>query len=141
MLGSDTLSRKRGSVKTGSAGLSGKYVYVKELDTESARIKRRGFLAILTELGVEDAKQRIFHTSYSLEGGRDAARKILQVKPRPSAVVCGEDLTAVGVVKEFIAAGFPVSCRRLCPSRLCRPKLSLTKDHGVTRISFRRKHT
>ena len=83
-------------------------VYVKDLDTESAKIKRSGFLAALAELGVENARQRVFKVPYSLEGGRQAAQKILQVKPRPTAVVCGEDLTAVGVIKGVSGAGLLV---------------------------------
>jgi LacI family transcriptional regulator len=83
-------------------------VYVKDLDTESARIKRSGFIAALTGLGVGNAKQRVFRASYGLEGGREAARKILQAEPRPTAVVCGEDLTAVGVVKGIASAGLLV---------------------------------
>jgi LacI family transcriptional regulator len=83
-------------------------VYAKDLNTESAKIKCRGFLTVIAGLGVEDAKKRVFQASYSLEGGREAARKILQAKPRPTAVVCGEDLTAVGIIKGFTAAGLDV---------------------------------
>jgi LacI family transcriptional regulator len=112
-------------------------MYVKDLDTESARVKRRGFLAALAELGVEDAKQRVFHASYSLEGGREVARQIVQAKPRPTAVVCGEDLTAVGVIKGFMAAGLYVPNDMAVTgynnseySLICSPELTSVDNKG-----------
>jgi LacI family transcriptional regulator len=111
--------------------------YVKDLATESAKIKCRGFLAALSKAGVEDAKKRVFQTSYSLEGGRDAARKILQVKPFPTAVVCGEDLTAVGLIKGFSAAGFDVPKDMAVTgynnseySLICTPELTSVDNKG-----------
>jgi LacI family transcriptional regulator len=112
-------------------------VYVKDLDTESARIKRTGFVAALTGLGVGNAKQRVFQASYGLEGGREAARKILQADPRPTAVVCGEDLTAVGVVKGIASAGLLVPKDMAVSgynnseySLLCSPELTSVDNKG-----------
>jgi LacI family transcriptional regulator len=83
-------------------------VYVKDLNTDSAKLKHRGFLNVLSDRGVEDAKQQVFSTTYSLAGGRQAAEEILRSKFRPTAIVCGEDLTAVGVVKGLTAAGLKI---------------------------------
>ena len=44
----------------------------------------------------------------SLEGGRDAARKIACRRPAVSRVVCGEDITAIGLMKEFKERGYRV---------------------------------
>jgi LacI family transcriptional regulator len=112
-------------------------VYVKDLDTESAKIKYRGFLAALAALGSGDAKKRIFEAPYSLEGGKEAARKILQTGPRPTAVVCGEDLTAVGIIKEFTAAGLHIPKNMAVTgynnseySLICSPELTSVDNKG-----------
>jgi LacI family transcriptional regulator len=83
-------------------------VYIKDLDTDSAKLKYRGFLGALTERGIEDAKQRVFSASCGLAGGRQAAEEILRSKFRPTAIVCGEDLTAVGVIKGLTASGLKI---------------------------------
>ncbi|MDR1218206.1 MAG: LacI family transcriptional regulator [Treponema sp.] len=83
-------------------------VYVEDLATESAKIKRRGFLIALADQGVEGVKRRMFTTAYGLAGGRQAAEEILLSKSRPTAIVCGEDLTAVGVIKGLMATGLRI---------------------------------
>jgi LacI family transcriptional regulator len=83
-------------------------VYVKDLDTSSAKIKMKGFIRAMEKLNLRDNKERVLHTAYGLEGGRDAAGRILALDKRPTAVVCGEDLTAVGLIKALIHAGLSV---------------------------------
>lgn len=41
----------------------------------------------------------------TMEGGRRAAARILDMDPRPTAVLCGNDLYAVGVEQGLLAAG------------------------------------
>lgn len=83
-------------------------VYVRDLDTDSARIKRQGFLQAMRKLGIKDAESRVFATEYGIEGGRSAARELLERRPAPTAVICGEDLTAVGVMKELLQDGIRI---------------------------------
>ncbi len=53
----------------------------------------------------------------SLEGGRLAARTLLAANPRPTAIVCVNDLTAVGALRELARPGPPRARGRV--------------DHGV----------
>lgn len=46
--------------------------------------------------------------SFSIEFGREAARTLLGSSPLPDAIVCGSDLIALGVVREFGQSGVAV---------------------------------
>jgi LacI family transcriptional regulator len=112
-------------------------VYIKDLDTNSAKIKCRGFLSALTGRGIEDAKQRVFSASCSLAGGRQAAEEILRYKFHPTAVVCGEDLTAVGVIKGLVASGLKIPENMAVTgynnseySLICAPEITSVDNRG-----------
>ncbi|MDL2324920.1 LacI family transcriptional regulator [Ruminococcaceae bacterium OttesenSCG-928-A16] len=81
-------------------------VYVKDLDTDSAQLKQQGFYTAMQKRGVKNAKNRVIKAEYGLAGGEEAAAQIVAL--RPDAVVCAEDLTAVGVMKGIINAGLKV---------------------------------
>ncbi|MDD3361447.1 MAG: LacI family DNA-binding transcriptional regulator [Hespellia sp.] len=79
--------------------------YLKDLDTMSAEVKCEGFLNALKRLGIPDGEERVVKTVSSTEGGRAATKQLLQDHPEVSAIVCGEDITAAGVVKALLHAG------------------------------------
>lgn len=82
-------------------------VFIRDLHTESANRKRAGYLEAMKGRGLQD-KAFVHATEYGLEGGRKAARELL-VSGRPiNGVICAEDLTALGFVKELIASGVSV---------------------------------
>ncbi|MDQ3801405.1 MAG: LacI family transcriptional regulator [Acidobacteriota bacterium] len=57
-----------------------------------------------------DAPEMIFYGNFKIEGGQRAANEILAT-PRanlPTAVICANDLTAIGAISEFEAAGLSV---------------------------------
>jgi DNA-binding LacI/PurR family transcriptional regulator len=56
-----------------------------------------------TDLRVETAAD-----TDTLEGGRRAARALLAASPRPTAIVCVNDLTAVGALRELRESGLRV---------------------------------
>lgn len=82
--------------------------YVKDMDTASALAKRDGFLHAAETLGLPQAKKHIIETAAGLDGGGRAVQKLLQSGKSFSAIVCGEDLTAVGVLKALSEAGIRV---------------------------------
>ncbi|MFT5217876.1 MAG: LacI family transcriptional regulator [Planctomycetota bacterium] len=51
---------------------------------------------------------RIIECSYSLKQGREAMRSLLRTRPWPTAVVCGNDILAMGALAECQAAGISV---------------------------------
>ena len=52
-----------------------------------------------------DARARIHEGDFKIEGGARAAREILSGRGRPTAVVCANDMMALGAMDEFRAAG------------------------------------
>jgi DNA-binding LacI/PurR family transcriptional regulator len=48
------------------------------------------------------------HGDFTLEGGRRAARRLLQRADRPTGVICSSDVIAIGVVQEARALGLRV---------------------------------
>lgn len=62
----------------------------------------------LAAQGLELRPERLIETKYSLEAGREAARTLLAASPRPSAILCGNDVLAVGALVAAQAAGLSV---------------------------------
>lgn len=73
-------------------------VYLKDMDTASARRKRDGFLAAAGDFG------RILEA----DNGAEGVRMLLQSGKNFDAIVCGEDLTAAQAVNALTAAGIQV---------------------------------
>lgn len=105
-------------------------VYVKDLDTASACAKAEGFAQAMKRAG-KDPRERILETEESMEGGIRAAEQLLASGVACDGVVCGEDLTAVGVVKGLRRAGLRVpedvavtGFNNSIYARLCEPELT-----------------
>lgn len=109
----------------------GDLVYVFDIQTDSGRAKRQGFLEGLKLRDIPEAEERVFTAGYGLEGGRGAAKRILNSGLAFNGVVCGEDLTAVGVMKELKRRGFRIpqdiavtGCNNSPDSLVCEPELT-----------------
>ncbi|MDR3192713.1 MAG: LacI family transcriptional regulator [Treponema sp.] len=112
-------------------------VYLKDLDTAGAEIKHDGFVKAMDKLGRKYTRDMTLATAYGLEGGRQAAERILQRASRPSAVVCGEDLTAVGLIKGLAGAGLRIpddiavtGYNNSEYSLICSPELTTVDNKG-----------
>jgi len=57
-----------------------------------------------------DAEAKIFVGPDSLEGGRQAARALLESGLRPTAILCVNDFMAMGVIRELNDEGLQVPC-------------------------------
>jgi LacI family transcriptional regulator len=71
----------------------------------AARLK--GARLALRNAGVDDDIP-VVREDMTLEGGRRAAQRILGLRPRPTAILCGNDLYAVGVEQVLLAADIAV---------------------------------
>ena len=75
-----------------------KIAYVKNEDTESSYRKVSGYQTILRR---NDLEPYILECENSLEGGMECALRFLENSNNCTAIVCGDDLIAAGIVKAF----------------------------------------
>lgn len=75
---------------------------------ERARERVEGVREALAASGLGLGPGRLVEKSFSLAGGRDGMRELLQTTPRPTAVICGNDVLAIGALAECQALGIAV---------------------------------
>jgi LacI family transcriptional regulator len=75
-------------------------------DRASARVT--GFRRALAEADIEMPAQWHVEVPYTLDDAREAARYLMSLGERPTAVVCGNDVIAYGVLLEAERSGFSV---------------------------------
>ncbi len=73
----------------------------------TAELRRNCFRKAMSEIGIA-VKNTIFDEDHTLEGGIAAARKILQRKVLPTALICSNDLMAIGALKILHSKGIQV---------------------------------
>jgi DNA-binding LacI/PurR family transcriptional regulator len=76
--------------------------------TLPTREKRAGYDAALLEAGLEPEGRFVAHAAFTVAGGREAAHRLLTSQPRPTGVICSNDLVAIGVLQEAAALGLRV---------------------------------
>lgn len=64
----------------------------------SATLRRKGFLSALDTIGLASPPGYIFEGDHTLEGGIRATEALLQLHNVPTAIVCSNDMTAIGVL-------------------------------------------
>ena len=70
--------------------------------------RERGFRETMQKARLKISNNWIFDAENSLDGGRRAARQILECTKRPTAVFCVSDELAIGCMHEFQRAGLQV---------------------------------
>lgn len=76
------------------------------LGLKSNTARREAFTQCMRTLGLDPGPT--LQGDLRFEGGAAAGRRILEMNPRPTAVVAVNDLTAVGLIKAFTQAGLRV---------------------------------
>lgn len=77
-------------------------------NNDRAQARLRGVLEVLDEAGVPPPPEWIVQVDYKLDEARAAARHLLSRPERPTAVVCGNDVIAYGVLLEADKLGISV---------------------------------
>ena len=70
--------------------------------------RRRGVLQCLAEHGLALESGWFTERPYRVADGRAAMRALVQTRPRPTAVICGNDQLALGALIEAVAQGLSV---------------------------------
>lgn len=75
------------------------------LQLKSALARLQAFESSMAEIGQEIKKGLVIEGDHTIEGGMQAARKLLSTAKRPTAVLCSNDMTALGVMHECYREG------------------------------------
>ena len=77
-------------------------------DSRNAQERWKAFRFAMQEQGLLPDPELYFVGNWTFEGGRAAARKLLETTPLPTAVFAASDMMAAGVMEELRAAGLKV---------------------------------
>ena len=77
-------------------------------DSTSSVARAEGYRAALMDAGILPDRNFVVECDYGYGAGELAARLLLQLPQRPTAVVAHNDLMAIGAMKAFTAAGLRV---------------------------------
>ena len=78
------------------------------LSLHSAALRRQAFVESVRAAGIDVHPRWMIEADHSLEGGRDAMKQILANDHLPTAVMCSNDLTAIGVQHALFEANLKV---------------------------------
>jgi len=68
------------------------------LHMRSAVARRDAFLKSMSELGLTVPREHIIEGTHTMEGGIQATEHVLHLGEMPTAIVCSNDMTAIGVL-------------------------------------------
>ncbi len=78
------------------------------VNNERARDRRRGVSDALAARGLGLAPERVLEKPYSLASGREGLRALMSIASPPTAVICGNDVLAIGAIAECHTLGIGV---------------------------------
>jgi LacI family transcriptional regulator len=70
------------------------------LTLKSALARKDAFVRALSEIGMAKDPELIVEGNHTLEGGEAAFAKLLNRRLRPTAILCSNDMTAIGVMRK-----------------------------------------
>jgi LacI family transcriptional regulator len=78
------------------------------LRLRSAVARRDAFEAAMREIGLPVKPSFVVEGDLRLEGGKIALQKLCELRERPTALMCSNDMTAIGVMREAFELGIKV---------------------------------
>ena len=78
------------------------------LRLKSAMARKDAFRASMREIGLTVRPEFLVEGDHRLEGGKRALTKLAALRQRPTAVLCSNDMTAIGVMREAFELGIKV---------------------------------
>ncbi|MEP3048955.1 MAG: LacI family DNA-binding transcriptional regulator [Roseibium sp.] len=84
------------------------YISAHTESNDRARDRITGVLDALSQAGLNPDDLQIIETNYSIENGGKAFRELMSVEDPPTAIMCGNDVLAVGAVRTALEMGLQV---------------------------------
>ena len=78
------------------------------LRLKSAEARKQAFIRSMEEIGLEVDKNLIVEGNHTIEGGIAALGQLLSLPARPTAVLCSNDMTALGVMRKSYEDGISI---------------------------------
>jgi DNA-binding LacI/PurR family transcriptional regulator len=78
------------------------------LQMRSAVARRDAFLSATSELGITVPPEHLVEGTHTMEGGIKAAEQLLSIARLPTAIMCSNDMTAIGVLHGLHRQAHPV---------------------------------
>jgi DNA-binding LacI/PurR family transcriptional regulator len=78
------------------------------LRLHTAKLRYDAFLDSLKQIGITPTPAWIIEGDHTLEGGMRGMEKILRLSDRPTAVLCSNDMSAIGVMHAILGAGLRI---------------------------------
>ena len=79
-----------------------------DLNMQDAKDRFSGYKAALKDAGITIKKEYTEKSDYSEKGGYSAAKRLISLKERPTAIFCANDYTAFGAINLINGAGLEV---------------------------------
>jgi LacI family transcriptional regulator len=78
------------------------------LKLRSAVARKDAFEASMREIGLPVKSDFVVEGNHKLEGGKKALQTLSELRERPTALLCSNDMTAIGVMREAFELGIKV---------------------------------
>jgi LacI family transcriptional regulator len=78
------------------------------LKLKSAKARKDAFEESLKEIGMRLDPELVVEGDHTMEGGIRALARLVELPNRPTAIMCSNDLTAIGVMREAYEYGIPI---------------------------------
>ncbi len=78
------------------------------LHLKSAMARRIAFEESMREIGVEVSPNFLVEGDHTMEGGMQALTRLVALPDRPTAILCSNDMTAIGVMRQAYESGLSV---------------------------------
>jgi len=78
------------------------------LNLRAAKARKDAFEESLREIGMRLDPELVVEGDHTMEGGIRALARLVELPNRPTAIMCSNDLTAIGVMREAYEYGIPI---------------------------------
>jgi LacI family transcriptional regulator len=78
------------------------------LALKSAAARQQAFIESAREIGLTVNPRYLIEGNHTMEGGRAALMEILKLRNRPTAVLCSNDMTAIGLMRQSYEEGIHI---------------------------------